>query len=101
EDVLDDDGLGTSHIPIRVAITLARGRAVVDFTGSAPQVEGSLNANYAITMSAVFYVFTALARESIPANDGLMERIRLIAPAGTVVNARVPAAAAGGERGGV
>ncbi len=97
EDVLDDDGLGTRRIRIRVAITIARGRAVVDFTGSAPQVDGSLNANYAITVSAVFYAFTALARDSIPANDGLMERIRVIAPPGTVVNASFPAAVAGGN----
>lgn len=96
-DVLDDDGLGTTRIRIRVAITLRRGRAVVDFTGTAPQVDGSLNANYAITLSAVFYVFTALARESIPANDGLLERIRVIAPRGTLVNADFPAAVAGGN----
>jgi len=87
----------TGPIPIRVAVTIGGGRAVVDFTGSAPQVEGSLNANYAITLSAVFYVFTALAREPIPANEGLLERIRVIAPSGTVVNAEFPAAVAGGN----
>ena len=97
EDVLDDDGLGSGPVSIRVAITIGEGRAVVDFTGSAPQVEGSLNANYAITLSAVFYVFTALGLEPIPANEGLLERIRVVAPSGTVVNADFPAAVAGGN----
>jgi N-methylhydantoinase B len=96
-DVLDDDGFGARRIRIRVAITVARGRATVDFTGTAPQVEGSVNANYAITLSAVFYVFTALADEPIPANEGLLRRIRLVAPPGSVVNAMFPAAVAGGN----
>jgi N-methylhydantoinase B len=96
-DVLDDDGLDARDVPIRVAITIRDGRALVDFTGTAPQVQGSLNANYAITLSAVFYVFTALAQDPIPANEGLLERIRVVAPSGTVVNAEFPAAVAGGN----
>jgi len=80
-----------------VTIRIGDGQAHVDFAGSAPQVEGSLNANYAVTLSAVFYVFTALAREPIPPNEGLLRRIRLTAPEGTVVNARFPAAVAGGN----
>jgi len=96
-DWLDDDGIGAGPVPIRVAITIHGGRAVVDFSGSAPQVQGSLNANYAITLSAVFYVFTALAREPIPPNEGLLARIRVHAPRGSVVNADFPAAVAGGN----
>ena len=80
-----------------VAITIEGGRALVDFSGSAPQVEGSLNANYAITLSAVFYVFRALAREPIPPNEGVLRRIRIRAPSGSVVNATFPAAVAGGN----
>ncbi|MCC6766436.1 MAG: hydantoinase B/oxoprolinase family protein [Deltaproteobacteria bacterium] len=96
-DLLDDDGIGEGPIPIRVAITLGGGRARVDFAGSARQVEGSLNANYAITLSATVYVFLTLARESIPANDGIMRRLDVRAPAGSVVNATFPAAVAGGN----
>ena len=70
---------------------------VVDFTGSSPQVEGSINAVEAITFSACFYVFRCLLREDVPATAGLMRPIELIAPAGTVVNARPPAAVAGGN----
>ncbi len=96
-DVLDDDGIGSTPVPIRVAVRLERGRARVDFAGSSPQVEGSLNANYAITLSAVVYVFMALARETIPANDGVMRCFEVVAPRGSVVNADFPAAVAGGN----
>jgi len=69
----------------------------LDFTGSDPQVEGSINAVEAITYSACFYVFRCLLAEDVPAAAGLMKPIRVIAPEGTVVNARPPAAVAGGN----
>jgi len=69
----------------------------VDFTGSAPQVQGSVNAVEAITWSAVFYVFRCLLSEDVPATAGLMRPIEVIAPAGTVVNSRSPAPVAGGN----
>jgi N-methylhydantoinase B len=97
EDFLDDDGFGTGPIPLRVAIKIGGGRAIVDFSGSAGQVRGSVNANYAITLSATFYVMKCLAAEAVPANEGLMRPIRLIAPEGTIVNALPPAAVAGGN----
>jgi N-methylhydantoinase B len=96
-DYLDDDGFGTGPIPIEAAIRIGGGRAVVDFTGSAPQVRGSVNANYAITLSATFYVMKCLATEAVPANEGLMRPIKLIAPPGSIVNALAPAAVAGGN----
>ena len=69
----------------------------VDFTGSDPQVEGSVNAVEAITYSACFYVFRCLLAEDVPAAAGLMRPIQVIAPQGTIVNARPPAAVAGGN----
>jgi N-methylhydantoinase B len=70
---------------------------VVDFTGTSAQVEGSINAVEAITVSAVFYVFRCLLAEEVPATAGLMRPVRIIAPEGTVINARPPAAVAGGN----
>src|SRR6202035_1083039 len=97
EDFLDDDGVTDN--PQRVAVTIrTRGKnAEVDFTGSAPQCAGSVNAVAAITESAVFYVFRCLLDEQVPATSGLMRSIRVIAPAGTIVNALPPAAVAGGN----
>jgi N-methylhydantoinase B len=96
-DVLDDDGLGTERVRLAVTITIARRRARVDFAGSAPQTRGPLNANLAVTRSAVLYVFTALAPEAIPPNEGLARPLDIRAPFGSVVNARFPAAVAGGN----
>lgn len=97
EDVLDDDGFGAHDIPIRVAVTLRGGRARVDFTGSAPQVAGPVNAVYAVTLSAVFYVFKCLTGADVPSNEGGMRPLEVIAPEGTVVNARYPAPVSGGN----
>ena len=69
----------------------------VDFSGSDRQVQGSVNAVEAITYSAVFYVFRCLLQEDVPATSGLMRPLEVLAPAGTVVNARPPAAVAGGN----
>lgn len=102
EDFLDDDGAGSG--PVRIAVTLTfaaagKGKPIVtvDFSGSSPQVSGSINAVDAIAYSACFYVFRCLLREDVPAAAGLMRPIQMIAPAGTVVNARPPAAVAGGN----
>src|SRR5204863_4965780 len=101
EDFLDNDGI--TDRPVRIAVAISfQGRtknaaAAVDFTGTDPQVEGSVNAVQAITYSACFYVFRCLLAEDVPATAGLMRPIRVIAPEGTVVNARPPAAVAGGN----
>jgi len=96
-DVLDDDGFSRARVRIAVSLTVGRGRAVVDFAGSAPQTRGPVNANLAVTRSAVLYVFTALAPDPIPPNEGLARPLVVRAPAGSVVNARFPAAVAGGN----
>jgi N-methylhydantoinase B len=97
EDALDDDGISEGEIPIRVRVVIQGDRALVDFTGSAPQVAGALNAVEAITVSAVSYVFRCLVSVDVPASAGLMEPIEVIAPQGTVVNATHPASVAGGN----
>jgi N-methylhydantoinase B/oxoprolinase/acetone carboxylase alpha subunit len=97
DDFLDNDGLSRERVRIAVAITLGGGRAVVDFTGSSAQAAGPVNANYAIASSAAAYVFRCLVADDVPYTAGLARPIRVIAPAGTVVNARPPAAMAAGN----
>jgi N-methylhydantoinase B len=97
EDALDDDGIEDQPVRIAVRISIRGERAVIDFTGSAPQVTGAINAVEAITVSAVSYVFRCLVGGEVPASAGLMEPIEVIAPAGTVVNANPPASVAGGN----
>jgi len=117
EDFLDGDGVTDGEVKISVTVKVARSvwrgtpdpprtsrrlvsqqpLVAIDFTGSDPQVEGSVNAVAAITYSACFYVFRCLLMEDVPAAAGLMRPIRVIAPEGTIVNARPPAAVAGGN----
>jgi len=101
EDFLDNDGISRKPVKIAVSAAFSRGRArhvaIVDFTGTDPQVEGSVNAVEAITYSACFYVFRCLLAEDVPATAGLMRAVKVLAPQGTVVNARPPAAVAGGN----
>jgi N-methylhydantoinase B len=121
EDYLDDDGVEDKPVRIAVAIHVKASakkkspvetrlaasppasrqnrpaQVTIDFTGSDKQVQGAINAVEAITYSACFYVFRCLLREDVPATSGLMRPIRVIAPSGTVVNAKPPAAVAGGN----
>ena len=96
-DFLDDDGETENPIPIQVAITIKGEQASIDFTGSSPQVRGAINAVEAITVSAVYYVFRCLIKSSVPASAGILNPIKVIAPAGTIVNAQMPAPVAGGN----
>jgi N-methylhydantoinase B len=105
EDFLDNDGISEQPVKIAVSVLVQnlhprvrpRRTVTVDFSGSDAQVQGSINAVEAITYSACFYVFRCLLAEDIPATAGLMRPIQVIAPEGTVVNARPPAAVAGGN----
>ena len=98
EDYLEGAGesQGTLH-NIRVAVTLAGERAKVDFTGSCAQVDGPVNANLAVTTAAAMYVFRCLVPEEIPFTAGILRPIEIVAPLGSIVNARPPAAMAAGN----
>jgi N-methylhydantoinase B/oxoprolinase/acetone carboxylase alpha subunit len=97
EDYLDNDGITDRPVKIAVTVTIKGDRASVDFTGSDPQVEGSVNANYAVAVSAATYVFRCLVHEDIPYTAGVMRPLDVIAPSGLVVSAQPPAAMAAGN----
>jgi N-methylhydantoinase B len=96
-DYLDNDGVGKEPVTIKVTIHIRKDQAIVDFTGSAPQQRGSVNAVYAITLSAVYYVFRCLIGLDVPNNAGCLAPIEVIAPEGCIVNAQHPAPVAGGN----
>jgi N-methylhydantoinase B/oxoprolinase/acetone carboxylase alpha subunit len=96
-DFMDNDGITSNPVRIEAAVTIKGDKAEIDFTGSSPQVQGGINANSAVTYSAVLYVFRSLVEEDIPFNTGLLRPLRIKAPEGTVVNAKFPAATAGGN----
>jgi 5-oxoprolinase (ATP-hydrolysing) len=96
-DSLDDDGISSEPVEIRVLVSIKGDQAQVDFSGSAAQCKGSVNAVYAITLSAVYYVFRCLLGLDVPNNSGCLRPVQVIAPPGTVVNAVTPAAVAAGN----
>ena len=96
-DFMDNDGITDKPVKIAVDIHIKGEEAILDFSSSSEQVTGGVNANFAVTCSAVLYVFRSLVEEDIPFNTGLMRPIRVIAPQGSVVNAQHPAATAGGN----
>jgi N-methylhydantoinase B len=99
EDFLDNNGIGSGPLRIAVSIRFApsTGSVEIDFEGSCPQTGGSVNAVYAITYSACFYVLRCLLGDDAPATAGLMYPVTVLAPEGSIVNARPPAAVAGGN----
>ena len=68
-----------------------------DFTGTDPQRAGNVNAVEAVTVSAVAFALRVATDPTIPANGGALRPVRVIAPAGTIVAARPPAAVGAGN----
>jgi N-methylhydantoinase B len=97
EDALDGDGIVRGEIPICVAIRAQGDCLIVDFTGSARQVAGPVNAVLAVTASATYFAIRAATDPTIPANSGCYRPIEIVAPPGSVVNAVAPAAVVGGN----
>jgi len=97
EDILDDDGFGRKNIKIRLKLTVKKNELIFDFSKSDPQTRGGLNANKAISFSAVLYVLNTLLRENIPINSGVMRPVKLILKKGSILNPERSAAMAGGN----
>ena len=91
EDVMDDDGLGTLDIPIKVKINVAGDRIHFDFTGTSPQVAGNINVTLNATQASVAYCLKALLDPEIPNNEGVLEVCEIECPKGTLLNCSPPA----------
>lgn len=98
EDVMDDDGVGTTNIPIRLRVTVpphgSNKKVLFDFTGTGPQVKGNINSTVTVTLAGVLYSLKALLDPDVPNNQGLIEIVDIVAPLGTLINSKFPAAVA-------
>jgi N-methylhydantoinase B len=97
EDALDDDGQQPTPVPIRAAVHVQGSAIHVDFTGTAPQVAGSLNAVEAIARSAVWYCVRLLAADEVPVNHGCFAPVRVSVPPRSLLSPQFPAAVAAGN----
>ncbi len=91
-DAMEGDGQAEFEIPIQARIEVHGESMTVDFSGSAPQVLGNVNAVPAIVRSATWYCVRLLAAEDIPVNHGCFQPVEVITPAGSFLNPRFPAA---------
>jgi N-methylhydantoinase B/oxoprolinase/acetone carboxylase alpha subunit len=99
-DVLDSTGAGPDlqrPASVTVAVTVAGDGVTFDFTGTDPQSRGNVNAVEAVTVSAVAFALRSAVDPTIPANGGAMRPVTVVAPPGTLVAARPPAAVGAGN----
>ncbi|MBM3508515.1 MAG: 5-oxoprolinase [Alphaproteobacteria bacterium] len=89
-----DDG---SEIAVAIAIDRAKGQATIDFAGSSSQHARNFNAPLAVTKAAVLYVFRTLIDEDIPLNEGCLKPLKVMVPAGSMLNPVAPAAVVAGN----
>lgn len=64
----------------------------MDFTGSSPQVQGSINSTRAVTLACVYYAFKAVCDPDVSSNEGAFRPIEVITPHGSIVHPKFPAA---------
>ncbi|ELZ02079.1 5-oxoprolinase [Natrialba chahannaoensis JCM 10990] len=96
-DYLEGDGVTDDDIEISVAVTIDGASVDVDFSGTAAQLAGNLNAPRAVATSAVYFVVRCLTDPEIPPNHGCYEPVSVHAPKGTLLNPEPPAAVVGGN----
>lgn len=90
-DWIDGDGISDERFPIEVTITIAGDQMTADFTGSSPQLAGPVNCARGALISAVKTIFKAVVDPTAASNDGWFRPLEVVAPAGTVFTAELPA----------
>jgi len=96
-DVLEGGSEGEVDIELRVCAKIAGDELELDFAGTSPQVEGNLNCPISVTRSAALFAVRALLDPDAPASAGANRPVRVLAPAGSLLNAGAPAAVAAGN----
>ncbi|MEU3692305.1 hydantoinase B/oxoprolinase family protein [Streptomyces narbonensis] len=84
-------------IAVEVRVDRERRSAVVDFTGTSPQLPGNANAPTSVVLAAVLYVFRTLVDEDIPLNSGCLEPLEVRVPPGSMLAPVHPAATVAGN----
>ncbi len=86
-----------ARISVSIRVDAAARTAVIDFSGSSPQLENNFNAPRAVCMAAVLYVFRTLVDDDIPLNAGCLKPLQVIIPEGSMLNPRPPASVVAGN----
>ena len=97
EDFLEGGVDGAEDVPVRVRATIAGGALELDFAGSAPQVDGNLNCPITVTRAASFFAVRVLTDPDAPPCAGAHRPVSVVAPEGSILNAKPTAAVAAGN----
>jgi N-methylhydantoinase B len=84
-------------LPLQLVATVQGDRLILDFSGSAPQHRGNLNCPLAVTHSACAFAVRVLTDPDIPPSAGAQRPVEIVAPQGSLLNARSPAAVVAGN----
>jgi N-methylhydantoinase B len=84
-------------LTLRLRATVDGDAITLDFSGSADQHDGNLNCPLAVTHSACYFAVRVLADPDVPSCAGAYRPITVIAPEGSLLNARPPAAVVAGN----
>jgi 5-oxoprolinase (ATP-hydrolysing) len=91
------DGEPPAKVVVEIRVDKAMREAVIDFTGTSPQLSNNFNAPSAISRAAVLYVFRCLVGEDIPLNEGCLKPLDIRVPAGSLLDPAPPAAIVAGN----
>jgi N-methylhydantoinase B len=97
QDVVENDGIEEREFEIKVKVHVQDDEIVVDYTGTAAQATGPINATLGVTWSATFNALLHLTDATIPKNSGCFRPIKVVAPPGTLVNVDYPGPEVGGN----
>ncbi len=97
EDVLDDDGIRDEQLKIVATVKIHGDSLTIDYTGTDPQAEGSVNLSRSMALAGSFYAVKAVTDPEAPTNSGSWRPVEIIFPPGTIVCPHFPAPVAGGN----
>ncbi|MBY8999484.1 MAG: hydantoinase B/oxoprolinase family protein [Candidatus Heimdallarchaeota archaeon] len=96
-DYMDDDGVKDTPVAITAEVERKGAKIIVDYSKTDPQVEGNINATYAVTLSATYYIVRCLVSREYATNYGLYEPLEVVTKKGTLVDPLPPAGVAAGN----
>lgn len=97
EDFFDNDGVEPGRHYLRLRLIVEGDSIVFDYSDSDPQAAGPINAPYVVTLSASLNALLYLLERRVPVNAGITRAVRVVAPAGSICNVRLPGACVGGQ----
>jgi N-methylhydantoinase B len=93
ESFLDNDGRNLDvPLRIKVKVTIAGERMIIDFSQMNDQGPGPINSGYSGGLAAARVAFKCLTQPHAPVNEGCFRPLELVLPEGKIINAKAPAA---------